>query len=245
MTFKLFTDPTQHKLTKGSRLGYLSSGIHLAPSTVSGVMNTCPFSDGCEASCLYTAGRGAYNSVQKSRIKKTVLLKENPALFREQVTADIAALVRMARRKARGTKRKVRVAVRLNLTSDINYGALYRDIMEANPTISFYDYTKNPHTMRAYLGGAFAPNYHLTFSRGATTPWQWVIEAGGNVAIVFDKLPKTYMGIEVIDGDTNDLRFLDKRGVIVGLTAKGKARKDMGSFIVRNYVAELSAAIGA
>jgi hypothetical protein len=37
----------------------------------------------------------------------------------------------------------------------------------------------------------------------------------------------------VIDGDANDLRFLDPTGVIVGLKAKGAAKKDTSGFVVR------------
>ena len=46
------------------------------------------------------------------------------------------------------------------------------------------------------------------------------------------KLPETWNGRPVIDGDLSDLRFLDSRGVIVGLKAKGSARKaQVGGFI--------------
>ena len=59
-----------------------------------------------------------------------------------------------------------------------------------------------------------------------------------NVAVVFrDKIPKSYKGYEVIDGDDSDLRFLDKfksweTGGIVGLKAKGPAKKDKSGFVV-------------
>jgi hypothetical protein len=56
---------------------------------------------------------------------------------------------------------------------------------------------------------------------------------GGNVAVVFDELPKTYLGYEVINGDDTDLRFLDKKGVVVGLKAKGKGKYDKTGFVVR------------
>jgi len=36
----------------------------------------------------------------------------------------------------------------------------------------------------------------------------------------------------VIDGTETDLRFLDEQGVIVGLLAKGKAKKDISGFVV-------------
>jgi hypothetical protein len=37
---------------------------------------------------------------------------------------------------------------------------------------------------------------------------------------------------DFINGDENDLRFLDPKGVVVGLTAKGKAKSDTSGFVV-------------
>jgi hypothetical protein len=37
----------------------------------------------------------------------------------------------------------------------------------------------------------------------------------------------------VIDGTETDLRFLDEKGVVVGLLAKGKAKKDVSGFTVQ------------
>ena len=55
-----------------------------------------------------------------------------------------------------------------------------------------------------------------------------------NMAVVFrDKnIPKKWQGFDVIDGDKDDLRFLDPRGVVVGLYAKGKAKHDTSGFVV-------------
>ena len=56
---------------------------------------------------------------------------------------------------------------------------------------------------------------------------------GANIAVVFrnDKFPSTFMGMPVVDGDADDLRFLDGRGVVVGLKAKGPAKKDFTGFV--------------
>jgi hypothetical protein len=54
-----------------------------------------------------------------------------------------------------------------------------------------------------------------------------------NVTVVFDKLPETYMGKTVFDADDTDLRFLDPRGVVLGLKAKGRAKKDTTGFVKR------------
>ena len=57
--------------------------------------------------------------------------------------------------------------------------------------------------------------------------------AGMNVAVVFESVPETYIGKTVVDGDDTDLRFLDPKGVVIGLKAKGRARKDTSGFVVR------------
>jgi len=56
------------------------------------------------------------------------------------------------------------------------------------------------------------------------------LRAGGNIAVVFDtkkgeKLPTSFWGFDVVDGDKTDLRFLDADNVVVGLRSKGKAKK--------------------
>ena len=91
--------------------------------------------------------------------------------------------------------------------------------------------------MIAYLAGRFPINYSLTFSRSENNEPKCleVLARGGNVAIVFrtKTLPLTWQGYQVINGDKNDLRFLDKKGVVVGLYAKGKkARQDKSGFVV-------------
>ena len=56
---------------------------------------------------------------------------------------------------------------------------------------------------------------------------------GMNVAAVFrEYIPATWNGFTVVDGDENDLRFLDPQGVIVGLVEKGKAKQDSSGFVL-------------
>lgn len=52
-----------------------------------------------------------------------------------------------------------------------------------------------------------------------------------NVAAVFHKLPETWLGYPVMDGDDSDLRFLDPKGHIVGLKSKGQAKHDTSGFV--------------
>jgi hypothetical protein len=121
---------------------------------------------------------------------------------------------------------------RLNGTSDIRWETIpvggYATIMEMFPTVQFYDYSKLPNRKN------IPANYHLTFSRSESNDTHVVtaMENGMNVAVVFDKMPETYAGRTVIDGTETDLRFLDGKSVIVGLEAKGQAKKDTSGFVV-------------
>jgi hypothetical protein len=216
--------------------------LYLAPSDTVAGMNTCPAaSPGCRAACLYKAGRGQMTSVQMGRIRKTELLRDDPAEFSRQLVRDLEAVARRARRNG------VRAAVRLNGTSDIawesfaveRHGHRFDGVPQAFPELLFYDYTKLPfRALQSVNLGEFPSNYRITFSRSEVNESvaRRVADAGVNVAVVFlDHLPETWGGRPVIDGTTHDMRFLDPQGVVVGLIAKGSAaRKDTSGFIVRD-----------
>jgi len=56
-----------------------------------------------------------------------------------------------------------------------------------------------------------------------------------NMAVVFrdkDSIPPTFLGLETIDGDKDDLRFLDPPDKVVALYAKGRAKHDTSGFVV-------------
>jgi len=241
------------KVLKGTKLGYLTSILHLAPQWMSG-FNTCPMAtNGCAASCLNTAGRGGMfagektahlsgaemvnavksgrlqNKIQAARIRKTKLFFTSRSVFMAQLVSDIQRAIRLANRHG------LTPVFRLNGTSDIRWelyevtvsGVTYPNIMTAFPTVQFYDYTKLPNRRNLPV------NYHLTFSLAESNEAHAVtaMANGLNVAAVFHKLPAEYMGRTVINGDETDLRFLDARGVVVGLKAKGKAKKDLTGFV--------------
>jgi len=203
--------------------------LHLAPARLSG-HNMCPMaSKGCEAACLNTAGRGQFDSTQLARIAKTQKFMADKIGFTNDLGREIAALVR------RCEKNGTLAAVRLNGTSDVRWenqpvtvnGETFDNLMLAFPTVQFYDYTKIPNRRN------IPANYDLTFSLSENNDAHAIaaLARGLNVAVVFDKVPETWSGYRVIDGDENDFRFLDDRGVIVGLKAKGKARKDDSGFV--------------
>lgn len=207
--------------------------LYLAPAdTVPGI-NLCPFaSHGCKAACLYTAGRGAFSNVQQARIKKTKFWAED----RESFYVTLANELLQIWEKSKGQK----VAIRLNGTSDIDHiGLLFRYtgiafLSKEYSNLLFYDYTKNFNHWKKYHG----TNYKITFSRSESNEDKCidVLLNGGNIAAVFSgELPYTYKGFKVIDGDKTDLRYFDPSGVIVGLKAKGKAKKDLSNFVINKY----------
>jgi len=223
------------KTLKGESKGYLTFILHLAPADVSGYQ-TCPKATaGCRLACLNTAGRGGMfkkgeftNVIQKARIRKTRFFFENREEFMKLLAADVKLGIKQAK------KQNLIPVFRLNGTSDIAWEKIrvenYRNIMEMFSEIQWYDYTK-------IVGRKVPANYQLTFSRAESnqSDTERAIASGMNVAVVFatKALPDQYLGREVVNGDESDLRFLDKIRAVIGLYAKGKAKKDESGFVVR------------
>ena len=238
------------KVLKGMKQGYNTYILHLAPADVSGYQ-TCPKATaGCKAACLNTAGRGGImkigsdtNVIQEARKRKTRMFFESRAAFMELLVADIELAIKQS------GKLGLVPVFRLNGTSDLSFekyqvvrgGVVFTNIFAAFPEVQFYDYTK-------VLGRkvSLIKNYHLTFSAadGNDTEVLKAYQSGMNIAMVFgvkktDALPTDYTMVgggftataPVFNGDESDLRFLDPRGTIVGLYAKGKARKDSSGFV--------------
>lgn len=222
MAYQYLSVGADAKTVKGQKEGYLTGILYMAPHTIAGGRTRCPFSTaGCREVCLYTAGHGAFTPVQQARIRKTKAWLANPRAFLESIGDDVCSLIAEAKR------RLLIPAVRLNGTTDIEWEKFR--LMQRFPSTQFYDYTKWPPHKRLELPS----NYHLTFSYSESKhseAWSngWM-DRGVNTAVVFrGGLPPTFLGRHVIDGDKSDLRFTDPEPVIVGLKAKGKARKDAG-----------------
>lgn len=222
---------SSYKIAKSDKVSdiYRSAIVYLAPHKLSGY-NVCPHaSAGCIATCLNTSGLGQMNSVQKSRIAKTRFFYENREEFKKQLFKEIWFFVQKCRKNGKIA------AIRLNGLSDLPWEKLYPELFNYFSDIIFYDYTKNFKRMMEFISGKFPVNYHLTFSRSEVNERQAleVAKYGGNVAVVFEKIPYTWNGFTVENADEDDLRFIDKDGTIQGLTPKGKAKKDKSGFVVR------------
>jgi hypothetical protein len=252
MKYQLLNIDSNAKTIKGQSRGYMTAVLYLAPSDTSGV-NLCPLAKlaRCEASCLNTAGRGGMspgnaqfysnghklpdNAVQRARLRRTKLFNEQRDVFTSQLFNELQAFIRKAGRKG------LTPVVRLNGTSDIRWEDIpvltAKNIFTLFPEIQFYDYTKIPNRRHA-LGIA---NYHLTFSFSNAPDFAPIVvkalqtygDAVNFAAVFGSEIPDTFLGRRVVNGDESDLRFADESGVVVSLTAKGRARKDFDGFIVR------------
>ena len=232
---KLLGINTNYKTIKSEKVGVLTGIIYMSPYNLSG-KNVCPgASAGCAAACLNTAGRGAMNVVQAARLKKTQRVFQDRQQFLWDLVNEISALRRKA--KAKGMK----AAVRLNGTSDLPYERYKvrdtgKNIMQLFPDVQFYDYTKLENRI---VGQQLPANYHLTFSRAEDNDHKLeAVLKHTSAAVVFSgALPATWRGYPVIDGDEHDARFTDAgAGVIIGLTAKGKAKHDASGFVVPSEI---------
>lgn len=251
------------KTIKGDKAGeYETAIMYLAPASQSSMGNVCPMAKqaGCEAACLFKAGRaGMFNSIIEARIAKTRRYFADRSAFMAELVKDIGRFV------AYCAKKGVKPAVRLNGTSDIQWevghpvtrlwhnvddetiSVPYASIFEAFPEVQFYDYTKI--AKRAYR--KLPANYTLVLSYSharqayAEEIVKAAMETGLNLAVVYRSkalAAKPYdtfgserigfMAREVINGDETDMRFTDPSGVIVGLYAKGPAKRDTTGFVV-------------
>lgn len=228
---------TNAKTIKGQRYGYLTGVLYLAPYNLSGYQ-VCAMAHiaQCHEGCLNSAGRGAFNSVQAARVRKTKLFFEDRDAFFAELIPSIRSLIRKAK-----AMRLIPVC-RLNGTSDIKWenvdfwyeGVHYANIFEMFPDLQFYDYTKIANRNVDHI-----PNYDLTFSYSGVPAFQPYVQRaardGYRIAVVFrrrEDIPTTFLSTTCVDGDDSDLRHEDPPGVVVALYAKGKAKRDASGFVV-------------
>lgn len=227
------------KTTKGAdEAGYRVAVLHLAAADQSGA-NVCAWSvKGCRWGCLNYAGRGGinldasgWNAVQAARIRRTARMILWPDAFGYDLLRELETI------RAKATADGLGLAVRMNGTSDIPWHRVAPDLLEdvqARCDV-VYEYTKRPKP------DAIAAGVDLTYSYpggngDAARRYLW---GGARVAVVFDTpkgeaLPTHWAApwgntVPVVDGDAHDLRFLDPKGVAVGLRAKGRLVGEAGT----------------
>jgi len=234
-TKNLLSISSDSKTVKGEKLGFLTGILYLAPANTT-KYNTCAMAimADCAVACLYSAGRGAFNSVQTGRINKTIWFFEEQETFMLQLYKNIITLINKAK------KLGLTPLIRLNGTSDIKWenvsltinGKYYANIFEVFPELQFYDYTK--------IANRDTPtNYDLTFSYSGVLKYQKYVNIalskGMRIAVVFrtiNAIPKRFIGLAVIGGDNSDIRHVEPQNTIVALYAKGAAKNDNTGFVV-------------
>jgi hypothetical protein len=234
-----------------------SAGLAISPAFKANKFSTCPNSASCAQECLgktsggyFAYGGGAdLDAMKGTRLRSfrmTQAMFREPEAFAIKLNEEIFSLKKAAEKNGNA------LAIRLNVLSDID-PKVHKSIIEANPDVLFYDYTKMKYR-------PVAPNHHYTYSstglsqkagqNGLTvdvdnphTNWaqmrQW-LDDGQNVAMAFSSkkgLPESVLDeatgkiYKVIDGDAYDFRPMDAQpagfdGVIVGLKNKAMTRKE-------------------
>lgn len=204
--------------------------LYLAPMAQNSQgRNLCPkASKGCAAACLFSAGRGAFSSVEAARVNRTEYFLGARLDFLQQAAKEIN----------RAAKKAGTLAVRLNGTSDARLAEMLTQRHKIAENVIFYDYTKVLQKALKFAKNstlASGHRYVVTFSRCEDNEAEAIeaIKSGANVAAVFrHNLPKTWQGFRVVDGDASDLEMTKYKGVILGLRAKGKAKKDTSGFVL-------------
>ncbi len=195
---------------------------------------------------------GTRNTIQEARIRRTKLFFEARETFMMQLVADIAKAIKWC------AKHDLEPVFRLNGTSDIRWETVpcavkmngewhaFANVFAAFPHVQFYDYTKIANRKNV------PSNYDLTFSLADGNHGQALaaLKAGMRVAAVFRSVERVrhymFFGLQltadagksysvpfnVVDGDDSDLRFLEPKGVVVGLYAKGQAKRDTSGFVI-------------
>ena len=234
-----------------------SAGLAISPAFKVGKFSTCPNSASCAQECLgktsggyFAYGGGAdLDAMKGTRLRSfrmTQAMFREPEAFAIKLNEEIFSLKKAAEKNGNA------LAIRLNVLSDID-PKVHKSIIDANPDVLFYDYTKMKYR-------PVAPNHHYTYSstglsqkaglNGLTADvdnphsnWsqmrQW-LDGGQNVAMAFSSkkgLPESVIDevtgkiYRVVDGDAYDFRPMDAQpqgsdGVIIGLKNKAMTRKE-------------------
>lgn len=252
-TLSFLTVSGQPKTAKSLDAGVLTAVIHLLPADEYDAcrerlglprmgVNLCPFAGSCRTPCLNTAGRGgipmdAYagtawsNNVQRARYRRTDRYVSDRAGFEAQVRHELSMVAAFAGLHG------LSLGIRWNGTSDIDYATVHPSLVAHAAALRFeqYDYTKRP--VRYDAAAPVRLVYSLDAGAARERHALRYLRDGGTVAVVFSvkagkPLPATWHGFPVIDGDLSDLRSRDPGAHVVGLRAKGHAKKaKVGGFV--------------
>ena len=207
------------------KTGVVQVGLELSSGTVDGVA-MCPTAVArdydCQkpGACVKFGGNGRFTTVELARLRRSRELIADRRGFEARLKAEIEHCSNVAALKG------IELAVRLNTFSDQTWMRLIRQL----PGVRFFDYTKERRRFNRFMNGDLPSNYDLTFSMSETSrpsDMLKIVERGFNVSVLYyGAMPTEYLGKQVIDGDSTDARWLDPKGVFVGLSGKAGMRSE-------------------
>jgi hypothetical protein len=181
-------------------------GVTFCPWATIGCIDPCTTNNSYHASLDQT---------QRTRLLRDIFMMMRPDL----ALAMTADMLRRTVTKAGG---KDKARWRVNISDDIRWEVIAPGLLEVSPLA--YTYTKFRPEDRPAVEG-------LSIVYSANEKWTdtEIVEAcstGRRVAVVFSvpkgKLPTTWNGVDVADGDSTDDLYEHPAGNIVGLAAKGR-----------------------
>lgn len=203
------------KLLKGDNMNV---GLELLPADLSGKKSLCAGAGECKFTCLAFSGVGnvlTYKRIYDGKLpapllakcKRTKLFLEDRKFFEDILDIELLTYRRVAALKG------VKLAIRMNVTADVDWTEFARK----NSDVQFYDYSK------MFTRKNIPSNYHITYSASEKTSENQIrkmVADGKIVAMVFKNVPTSWKGIPVVSGDDDDNRYVDVKGIIIGLKYK-------------------------
>lgn len=229
---------TSAKCELGNVRGYSTAVMFMAPHQEAGGKTVCPWSTvGCRALCLGVhAGHMRMTTHKVARVARARWWQGARESFLARLHMEIGLFTNRARKAGRVP------CVRLNGSSDVLWER--HGLPQAWPGVQFYDYTKAPLSVRL-ARGPLPANYRLHYSLserpGALDEAHRWLDAGLNACLVLRTEREvgelvargSFDGRPVLNGDLDDLRFLDPPGTWVALKAKGRPAKiDRSGFVL-------------
>jgi len=231
---------SQTKLDKAqsTETGYINRGLTLSSAFEAAEFidelkgyNACPgATDACIVACVGSrTGQGALPSSKIARIGRTLAMWYDSERFNALLDCEIAS------EAMRAAVFGVKLAFRFNVATD--HWQLANECAERHPNVTFYDYSAIPNAVRS--NGKVRRVYSRKDGNARHKQALAMLSVGYGGAVVFDVdartnslRPKTWQGVPVSDGDTNDLWFLraPKSGAfVVGLRVKGTKKQKQNS----------------
>ena len=192
-------------------------GVGVADIDAALELTLCPRStEACRQACSpATSLNSQFPDADKTRLVREVFM-----LFRPELAFALTWDGLRKLRSKHGTKCRWRV----NIADDVRWELLAPGLMRIVPA---YSYTKFSPAERKGSDG-FSVVYSAT-ERHSDADIADMVGAGHRVAVVLDvprlKVPATWQGMDVVNGDKTDDLFEHPVGTVVGLSAKGVSKE--------------------